>query len=626
MIVTATQAGYHMMTVKYIERLNDHSGIEITYYDNYNYDTGRWDAWQSAATPLDAWDDKYLANGLSGNTVFTDHAFTSITVFDLRGGLFSKDGHASGGEDWNPLQSIGDTASGQSAHHVFAALFEGLIYLEEGDVLAVASDDDVYVFLDGDTRWGREVLSVPAVSFFDSDSMIVTATQAGYHMMTVKYIERLNDHSGIEITFVTATQAGYHMMTVKYIERLNDHSGIEITLNGEPLRSAEIEHLVTVPGTACVFFAGQDPVLLAADYPRDRMGPGDHDNFHHDATLKANTMPPSIEVSSGATLSLSASGVWGHCPGCTSGPDGVDFYDDTHDEYVTLGGISRAIAPLNTLVGVFLTDESPDPRARPMSLFPGADMTTPDLQQAFAIGSGLEYVTVPEGATRLFFGHNDGYCWNDNVGSVEVAVVFDPPFDPEPPEDRRTPEGFDLYLDGIAPNIIESSWITNGILDYYCQEGPASGDFCIYWTGADLWNSVSFRFSPVKDLSVLVDEGYVVDFWVRCDSPNARILIRFMDTNTDDPDDHPWRIVYPIDRNVAVWDGRWNHLQIPLGAFYEQGSHDFDDGRWYDPVGAFDWTATEHFEIMAEYSDLEGIHLYFDDIRVVASSPTRRRR
>ena len=183
----------------------------ITYYDNYNYDTGQWDAWQSDATPLDAWDNKYLADGLSGNTVFTDHAFTSIATFDLRGGLFSKDGHATGGEDWNPLQSIGDNVSGQSAHHVFAALFKGLINLEEGDVFSVASDDDVYVFLDGNTAWSQEVLSVPFISFFGTDS-----------------------------TTVTAAQEGFHTITVKYMERRDVHSGIEITLNGDPLQNAEV--------------------------------------------------------------------------------------------------------------------------------------------------------------------------------------------------------------------------------------------------------------------------------------------------------------------------------------------------------------------------------------------------
>jgi len=175
-------------------------------------------------------------------------------------------------------------------------------------------------------------------------------------------------------------------------------------------------------------------------------------------------------------------------------------------------------------------------------------------------------------------------------------------------------EGFDLYLDYIAPNIIESNYITKGILDYYSQDNPASGDYCIHWTGVDQYNSITFRFSPVKDLSLLVGRGFAIDFWVRCDIPDAKFDIRFVDTKTEDPVDRPWRMRYTIDRNVAVWNGQWNHLQIPLNAFSGHGS--WDDG-WYNPVGAFDWTATEHFEIVSEFHDLVGIHFYFDDIRVV---------
>lgn len=203
----------------------------------------------------------------------------------------------------------------------------------------------------------------------------------------------------------------------------SNSSEIEIALNEEHLQSAEVAHVVTVPGTACIFFAGQDQAILEADYPPDPVGLGDHANFHNDTALAANSMPPSIEVYSGGKLSISAVGIWNHYPEISvgTGPDGSDFYDDTHDEYVYLGGISRVIAPINTLVGVFLTDDPPDPGRMPTSLTLGDDMTTPKLQQAFAIGSSLEYVTVPEGATRLFFGHNDGYEWNNNVGSVEVT-------------------------------------------------------------------------------------------------------------------------------------------------------------------------------------------------------------
>ena len=174
--------------------------------------------------------------------------------------------------------------------------------------------------------------------------------------------------------------------------------------------------------------------------------------------------------------------------------------------------------------------------------------------------------------------------------------------------------GFDLYLDYIAANIVESSWLNQGLLDYYYRDNPASGDFCIHWTGVTQYSPISLRFSPVKDLSVLVDNGFAVDFWIRCEQPGARIDIRFMDTKTDDPNDHPWRMRRRIDQNVAEWNGRWNHVQIPLREFSEHGSWDND---WFSPIGAFDWTATEKFEIVPEYGDLEGIHFYFDNIRIV---------
>ena len=172
---------------------------------------------------------------------------------------------------------------------------------------------------------------------------------------------------------------------------------------------------------------------------------------------------------------------------------------------------------------------------------------------------------------------------------------------------------FDLYTDYIAPKIVNSSWFTEGILDFFSEDNPVSGDFCIHWTGVNQYESISFRFTPIKDLSILVDGGFAIDFWVKCNTPSAKIDIRFVDTKTDDPDDHPWRMCYTIDRNIAVWNGQWNHLQIPLNTFSERGA--WDDG-YFNPIGAFDWTAIDRFEIVPEYGDLTGIHFYFDDIRV----------
>ena len=207
-------------------------------------------------------------------------------------------------------------------------------------------------------------------------------------------------------------------------------------------------------------------------------------------------------------------------------------------------------------------------------------------------------------------GTEELFDYDLNIPLVHALGLTGPP-----QKIRPDVKGFDLYLDDIAPNIKESTWIDEGLLDYYSEDNPASGDYCIHWTGVNQYNKIKLRFYPVKDLSVLVDEGYVIDFWVRCNSPGARFDIRFVDTRTDDPGDHPWHMIHAIDQNVAVWDGRWNHVQVPLNEFSEQGL--VIGGIWFNPVGDFDWTATHSFEIVSEYGDLKGIHFYFDDIRMV---------
>jgi endoglucanase len=181
--------------------------------------------------------------------------------------------------------------------------------------------------------------------------------------------------------------------------------------------------------------------------------------------------------------------------------------------------------------------------------------------------------------------------------------------------------GFDLYRDYVGPNIIESSGSIGGLLDYYCQDKPASGEFCIHWTGVERYSNISFRFSPAKDLSILVKNGFVLDLQVRCSQPDAQFDVRFVDTKTGKPNDHPWRMRYTINGKNAVWDGRCNHLQIPLRVFSEHGAW---DGAWFNPIGEFDWSAIDRFEIVSEFSDLKGIHLYFDEICILDPNLTQK--
>jgi endoglucanase len=173
--------------------------------------------------------------------------------------------------------------------------------------------------------------------------------------------------------------------------------------------------------------------------------------------------------------------------------------------------------------------------------------------------------------------------------------------------------GFPVYTDYIGHKINESSWAGSGIIDFYSENNPNNGSYCIYWRDADQYNNIGFDFRPDKDLTELVAGGYAFDFMVRGSQAGAKFDIRFIDTKTDDPDDHPWRMRYTIDENLAEWDLRWHHLYIPLINFTEHGSW---DGSWYNPVGDYDWSAADRFEIVAEHHDMKGIHFWFDNIHI----------
>jgi hypothetical protein len=175
---------------------------------------------------------------------------------------------------------------------------------------------------------------------------------------------------------------------------------------------------ISVFGKACPYFAGQTFGMIPPATTGD-------DPFYHGDIFDPGTMPPWIDVSGfgGKIASITATGTWGHDPAWISGPDGHAGYDPTHQEYIDLGISPVLNTRLNTLIGVFLTDDVPLPFSAPSALTFGDDMTNPLLQQTFAIGSNLVSITIPGGATRLFFGLNNGYEWTNNVGAVEVTTT-----------------------------------------------------------------------------------------------------------------------------------------------------------------------------------------------------------
>ena len=180
--------------------------------------------------------------------------------------------------------------------------------------------------------------------------------------------------------------------------------------------------------------------------------------------------------------------------------------------------------------------------------------------------------------------------------------------------------GFTIYDDFLPQRVSNSSWSTGGDfnLNYLSNNNPAEGDFCISWTGADLYSFIGFRFPALHDLTQLVQHGYMLNMWMRCTKNDAKFELRFLDTKTNDPNDHPWRMHYTINNTEFNWDSSWQHIQIPLSSFVEQGS--FDDGTWYNPQGKFDWSQIEKFEIGSDYSDLKNIVLDIDDIKIIEPS------
>ena len=174
--------------------------------------------------------------------------------------------------------------------------------------------------------------------------------------------------------------------------------------------------------------------------------------------------------------------------------------------------------------------------------------------------------------------------------------------------------GFQIYFEYIEKKINESSWTGGGNISYYDSQSPFEGNYNISWSDGSQYNFIGFDFKPDKDLTFLVANDYAIDFRVRGSTLNVKFDIRFMDTKTSEPDDHPWRMKYTVDNKIAIWDGTWQYIHIPLKDFFEGGS--WDNNTWFNPVGDFDWKAVDRFEITAEYMDMNGIELSFDNISV----------
>jgi endoglucanase len=117
----------------------------------------------------------------------------------------------------------------------------------------------------------------------------------------------------------------------------------------------------------------------------------------------------------------------------------------------------------------------------------------------------------------------------------------------------------------------------------------------------------------------MVQQNFVLSFYVKGNIIGKSIDVRFLDSKTG-PGDRPWRTTFRLDDKIVKWDDSWQLIQIPLYKFKEQGA--WDENKWHNPEGKFDWTSVDRIEFVAESSDLLSGILFLDEIRLKPSSPS----
>jgi len=202
---------------------------------------------------------------------------------------------------------------------------------------------------------------------------------------------------------------------------------------------------------------------------------------------------------------------------------------------------------------------------------------------------------------------------NSNLDTkVLNAMGFTPP-----PQRPQTPvvlkSGFTIF-DGS---------LSNGFFDgesyNYAERPPLIENFrgasAMHYGNVPQHYKATIIFKQLTDLSSLVSAGYLLEFKACADKP-VSFDIRFV--NPENANSIPWRMRCVIDEKSLPPDGNWHTIRIPLKNMQEHGAYVEGSQQWTNARNAFSWKQIRTFEISPEYSDLKGINIWFDSIRIVA--------
>jgi endoglucanase len=173
---------------------------------------------------------------------------------------------------------------------------------------------------------------------------------------------------------------------------------------------------------------------------------------------------------------------------------------------------------------------------------------------------------------------------------------------------------FNIYTDFMGEGLQYGGVPSGGVADLFAK-GAYEGNNCVYLTGTPQYGALDFDFTFNKDLSMLRYAGSYISLWIKGSAKDASVTLRFLDTKTADPNDHPWRMDYTLMSTTnAPFDGKWYNITIPLKSFQDIGSW---DGAWFSSQNKFDWKSVDKFQIVAEQAALSGKEFWLDNIKLI---------
>jgi len=176
-------------------------------------------------------------------------------------------------------------------------------------------------------------------------------------------------------------------------------------------------------------------------------------------------------------------------------------------------------------------------------------------------------------------------------------------------------EGFVIF-DDFPGKAARSAgyWGDDSVFSMY-DAASVQGKYAIRWGNMSQYNTFHFDLdSSFWDFSSLVKNRFFLEFKARTER-DVKFDVRFL--NEESSSSIPWRARFTVDSASLAPDGKWHVVRIPLEEMKVQGAWVNATQTWHSPeTESFNWENTARLEFTSEHSDLKGIYIWIDDIKI----------